>query len=260
MGASQRCCVRRIIQLALLGACLGVVLPSVAHAQWYPYPYRYYAIDNLRSAVRVEVSPKDAEVYVDGYYAGIVDDFDGTFQRLRVTPGEHEIVVRRDGFRSFRENVYLTPDTTHHIKTRLEPLAAGAPNEPPPTPIAPQAGQGYPPNVPPMARNVRRTPARRMPPPPDSPQEAPPPPREQAPGDTSMLGSVVIQVQPSDADVLIDGERWHGPQGEERLVVQLSEGQHKIEVQKDGFQTYSGSIDVRGGQTTPLNVSLPRRD
>jgi hypothetical protein len=113
-----------------------------------------------------------------------------------------------------------------------------------------------------MARNVRRTPARRMPPPPpDSPQEAPPPPpREQAPGDTATLGSLVIQVQPSDADVLIDGERWRGPQGEERLVVQLSEGQHKIEVQKDGFQTYSGSIDVHGGQTTPLNVSLPRRD
>jgi hypothetical protein len=256
--------VRRIIQLALLGACIGVVLPSVAHAQWYPYPYpyRYYAIDNLRSAVRVEVSPKDAQVYVDGYYAGIVDDFDGTFQRLRATPGQHEIVVRRDGFHSLRENVYLTPDSTHHIKERLEPLPAGAPNEPPPTPIPPDAaGQpGYPPNVPPMSRNIRRTPARRMPPP-EAPQEAPPPPpRDAAPGEASNFGSLVIQVQPPDADVLIDGEKWRGPQGEERLVVQLPEGPHRIEVQKDGFQTYSGSVTIRGGETSPLNVSLPRRN
>ena len=57
---------------------------------WGPYgypPYRAYRVDPGAS-LRLEVKPKDAEVYVDGYYAGIVDDFDGTFQRLSVTPGE----------------------------------------------------------------------------------------------------------------------------------------------------------------------------
>src|SRR6185312_3885852 len=91
--APNRCRVRRTSQIVLLGTCLvALLLPAVAQAQWYPYPpyprypYPYYALDNLRSAVRIEVSPNDAEVYVDGYYAGIVDDFDGVFQRLRVTP------------------------------------------------------------------------------------------------------------------------------------------------------------------------------
>ncbi len=262
---------RRTIQIALLGAFVGL-LPSVAHAQWYPYPYPYrypypyWALDNLRSAVRVEVTPKDAEVYVDGYYAGVVDDYDGVFQRLRVTPGQHEIVVRRDGFHSLRENLYLTPDTTHHMKGRLEPLPAGEPNEPPPTPIAPQAGagqpgeSGYPPTVPPMARDPRRTPPSRMPPPETAPQEPPPPPGPSMPGDTSTYGALVIRVQPSDADILIDGEHWNGPEGEERLVVQLPEGPHRIEVRKDGFAPYSSSINIRRGETSPLNVSLPRRD
>ena len=256
---------RRTIQIALLGLCVGL-LPSVAQAQWYPYPpryaYPYWALDDLRSAVRVEVTPNDAEVYVDGYYAGIVDDFDGVFQRLRVTPGEHEIVVRRDGFHSLRENLYLTPDSTHHMKARLEPLAAGEPNEPPPTPIAPSAGagqRGYPPSVPPMSRDPRRTPARPMTPPDLPPQEAPPPP-EPMPGEPSAWGALVIRVQPSDADVLIDGEHWAGPQGEERLVVQLPEGTHQIEIRKDGFKPYSGTITIRRGQTSPLNVSLPQRD
>ena len=53
------------------------------------------------------MTPRDAEVYVDGYYAGDVDDFDGTFQRLRVEPGEHEIEIYKDGFRPFRQKVYL---------------------------------------------------------------------------------------------------------------------------------------------------------
>ena len=41
--------------------------------------------------MRFDVKPNDASVYVDGYYAGVVDDFDGAFQRLRTAPGGHEI-------------------------------------------------------------------------------------------------------------------------------------------------------------------------
>jgi hypothetical protein len=65
--------------------------PWFYDAQWGVYPpYRYggYRLDP-GAAIRIEVKPKQAEVYVDGYYAGIVDDFDGTFQRLRIEPGEH---------------------------------------------------------------------------------------------------------------------------------------------------------------------------
>ena len=84
----------------LLGMCV-VATPSVARAQWYPYPplypYRYHPMDNLRSAVRLEVTPKEAEVYVDGYYAGIVDDFNGTFQRLRELESSCAPISQIDG-------------------------------------------------------------------------------------------------------------------------------------------------------------------
>ena len=72
------------------------------------------------------MKPSDAEVYVDGYYAGIVDDFDGTFQRLRVEPGEHEIEVYQEGFRTFRQKVYLTPDNTFRIRQALAAARARA--------------------------------------------------------------------------------------------------------------------------------------
>jgi len=43
----------------------------------------------------------------------------------------------------------------------------------------------------------------------------------------------------------------------ERLVLQLAEGRHRVEVRKDAYQPYTTEIAVRSGETTTLNVSLP---
>ena len=50
----------------------------------------YYSVYEMGAQIRCLVTPREASVYVDGFYAGIVDDFDGLFQRLPVTPGGHE--------------------------------------------------------------------------------------------------------------------------------------------------------------------------
>ena len=60
---------------------------------WYPFypsyypPYGYWYGGNYAS-VRLEVTPKQAEVYLDGYYVGVVDNFDGVFQRLDTPTGQ----------------------------------------------------------------------------------------------------------------------------------------------------------------------------
>ena len=49
------------------------------------YPYWYLPAFDLQADVRIQVTPKelrDTAVYVDGFYAGVVDDFDGVFQAL----------------------------------------------------------------------------------------------------------------------------------------------------------------------------------
>jgi uncharacterized membrane protein len=86
-----------------------------------------------------------------------------------------------------------------------------------------------------------------------------PRPRERAGNDESDFGSIALRVQPGDATITIDGERWEGAQDQERLVVQLAAGTHTIEIQKDGYRTYITDIIVRRGETTPLNVSLTRQ-
>jgi hypothetical protein len=82
----------------------------------------------------MEVKPKQAEVYVDGYFAGHVHDFDGVFTHLAVVPGGHAIPFRLDGFQTLTEDVYVRPDSTLDMKATLEPLSAGEASAPVPSP------------------------------------------------------------------------------------------------------------------------------
>ncbi len=80
--------------------------------QWGLYPpYRHYNLAP-EASVKLEVKPKEAEVYVDGYYAGIVDDFDGPFQRLELEGGAHSIEIRAPGFPPLTYDVNVQPGQT----------------------------------------------------------------------------------------------------------------------------------------------------
>ncbi len=63
----------------------------------YGYGGQYYSTRRDEGSVRLKVKPRDAEVYVDGYYAGVVDNFDGVFQSLPLDVGPHRIEVQLDG-------------------------------------------------------------------------------------------------------------------------------------------------------------------
>jgi hypothetical protein len=62
--------------------------------------------------VRIVHPQRDAEVYVDGYFAGNVDDFDGAFQQLNLEPGPHHIEVRAPGTETTAFDVNIDPGRT----------------------------------------------------------------------------------------------------------------------------------------------------
>jgi hypothetical protein len=94
---------------------------------WYPYPNAYgYSYDiRPQASIRTEVTPKDAAVYVDGYYAGTADNFNGAFKHLQVTPGGHTITLYLEGFRTVTRDVYVRPDSTFKLSTDMARLAPG---------------------------------------------------------------------------------------------------------------------------------------
>jgi hypothetical protein len=223
---------------------------------WYPQVAYGQGFYNGDGSLRLQVSPRETEVYIDNYYAGTVDDFDGFFQRLHIEPGAHDITLYLDGYRTVRQRIYLQPTGTFRLRYMMQPLGAGEVAEPRPAeppPPQPQAGPQGPAQAGPN----------RYPPP---PQRGGPPPgqdgRPQGPppqGDRSDAGTLSIRVQPANADVIIDGERWQGPSGDERLLVQVPPGLHHVEVRRDGYRTYESDIEVRPGDTSTVNVSLSRQ-
>lgn len=89
---------------------------------WDPYFYGgpgYYGYGGLDGALRLKVTPRDASVFVDGYYAGEVDQFDGVFQRLRLEPGPHRIEINADGYEPLSFEVRVLPDRTTTFKGEL---------------------------------------------------------------------------------------------------------------------------------------------
>lgn len=72
--------------------------------------------------VRLHVRPRFANVYVDGYYAGIVDDFDGVFQRLTLSAGPHEIEIDAPGYEPQYYEVYVDPTRTVELHGDLYPV------------------------------------------------------------------------------------------------------------------------------------------
>jgi len=63
-------------------------------------------------AVRLKIKPRHSEVFVDGFFVGTVDDFDGIFQRLHLETGAHRIEVRAQGYEPLAFDVRITPDHT----------------------------------------------------------------------------------------------------------------------------------------------------
>ena len=118
-------------------ACVWMLSPTTVTAQgiWGPW-YPPFAYGRPYSSLRLQIAPRETEVYVDGYYAGVVDDFDGAFQRLHIEPGQHTIQLYLTGHRTAEQQIYLQPGGTFRIRHTMEPLAAGeaAPARPSPPP------------------------------------------------------------------------------------------------------------------------------
>ena len=62
--------------------------------------------------LRLKVKPREAQVYVDGYFSGVVDQFDGMFQRLTLKAGGHRIEIRAEGFQTLSFEVMIIPYET----------------------------------------------------------------------------------------------------------------------------------------------------
>ena len=82
---------------------------------------RHYNDYYDRGQLRLKVKPRDAEVRVDGYFVGKVDEYDGIFQRLTLETGPHRVEIQKPGFEPLVLDIRILPDETVTYEGRLEP-------------------------------------------------------------------------------------------------------------------------------------------
>lgn len=201
------------------------------YGPFYPYPGPLFGpLPFSASAIRTRVKPVETQVYINGYYAGIVDDFDGVFQRLYLPAGQHELELHLDGYRSYRQRLYVAPGDTLEIAHQMQPLGPGELNEQPPatqalssewTSVSPPVGGDRP---------------------------------------ASPFGILAVRVEPADAQVFVDDEAWLTTEGQglQELVIHADAGWHRLEIRREGYQTFRTEVDLAEGATTRLNVKLMR--
>jgi hypothetical protein len=201
--------------------------------------YGYYRDSG---SLRIIVDPNKTRVYVDGYYAGVADDFDGILQRLNVPPGRHEITLKLEGYRTQHFKVYVPVDDTIKIHYDMVRGTGEATSE---------EFAGVPADY---ARvedmsddDYRRGGDDRYDRRDDTRYEG----RDQ--GDT---GSVRLEVNPRDASVYVDGE-FRGS-GRQSTNLRLRPGRHRIEVVRPGFRTVEREVEVESGRSTELRFELER--
>lgn len=109
------------------GSPYGWGYPYYGYGYGYGYDYGYYGGGQRAyygydyGSIKLKVKPKEAEVYVDGYYMGQVDDFDGVFQHLDLDSGTHRIEIRAEGYQPLVLEMKIEPGRSVTYENRLRP-------------------------------------------------------------------------------------------------------------------------------------------
>jgi len=151
--------------------------------------------------------------------------------------------------------MYLSPVQTRKLSGTLQPLAPGEPDPGPPRPIyEPESGD---PQRPPANVDADAPPS---PPPPPPPAQPAAPPSDSPPAfrPATRFGTLSIRVDPGNTELVVDGERRTTGSSSERLLIQLTDGRHRIELTRRGYLPYSTEVEIRAGDTLDLDISLTR--
>lgn len=79
-----------------------------------------------RGGLWLETQPETAQVYVDGFYVGIVQDYGLRGRMLELSAGPHRIELRAAGYQTVVFDVTIEPDQIVRYRGDLQPLTPPA--------------------------------------------------------------------------------------------------------------------------------------
>ena len=219
---------------------------------WWPTIYvekDRYSADDGWGALDLDVRPERAEIYLDGQYIGIADEYDGFPSYLWLEKGTYDLAIYLDGYETIFRQVSIYPGIVIDIGDRMRSGESIHPDDYGPTSTARRDAR--------IERNREKEAAARA----DDARA-----REVWSSDSPVasasdkVGRLFISVLPSDAAVYLDGH-FLGTAGE---IGQLSAGMvvepgdHVIELVRPGYETVRKDIVVPPGERTIVELELDR--
>lgn len=217
---------------------------------WWPTVYietDRYSADDGWGALDLDVRPERAEIYLDGQYVGIADEYDGFPRYLWLEKGTYDVAIYLEGYETIFRQISIYPGIVIDVEDRMRAGQSIHPDDHGPTSTARRDAR--------IERNREKEEAARA-------AEA----REVWSTDSpaaaadANVGRLFISVLPPDSAVYLDGH-FLGTAAE---VGQLSAGlvvepgDHVIELVRPGYETYRKEIVVPPGERTNLEIELER--
>jgi len=184
-------------------------------------PYGFGVFTNTELAnLRLDVSPADAQVYVDAAYAGRVDAFNSAFQRLALAGGPHRVEIRKEGFTSLAIEIAVFPGQDVTFSRKLQRARDGA------------AGVE---TIPPASDT------------------------DLAPPCNGSSAALRLDVTPKDADVYADGfyvGRADDFSGSQHL--RLTQDRHHLMLKREGYETTEFNLTVASDRLETYRASMKK--
>lgn len=229
------------------------------HGGNYPYQPAYYGsrVRPSMGALDLDLKPGDTQIWLNGQYIGIADNFDGWPQYLWLEEGDYHFVFFREGRRTIAREYKVYPGVVIDVADRLEAGESQPPQELFPVPTARRDAR--------LRDNEEK---RRR-----AEAEAAADWRERSeairardgrddrPPAGEDFGSLELLVEPPDASVYLDGRFVGTAEDLARLRrgLTVDAGEHELEVVRPGYAAETLAFTVEPGEEVRLDVRLDRQ-
>jgi hypothetical protein len=257
---------------------------------WYPVPISIQVNPLEYGQLDLDVVPEDAEVFIDGKNMGICDQFDGFPDYLHLKAGHYLITFKKAGYLTYERQIEVIAGRELEFNTRLqkdtgyshstpvgknpevftyeqtdarkndpskEKEASGSnpkdnrPGENPPPAESGQTGRDS------AIQTAESAPAES----PGSTAVAQTPNRDRG-GESAGSGVIKFRIFPKDATIYLDKKAigTAGILNESPAGIQVSAGEHTVDMVMPGFAPASQVIYVKTGETSNVRVILTEKE
>lgn len=231
-----------------------VVLIVIMVGCTIPYPYNSWDVDYSDYRVILQVNPDDAEVLLDGKFIGTAYEFASASAPLRLHSKNHELVIKKEGYKEEVINLYdySTPDITIRLKLIGEKLSYY--QSPKKKNIGIESAES----------NVKTPEPETVPVPKTEPEE--PLAKIEAEEAESNEGinkiepvNVTLEIEPKESAIYLNGKFWGiSPEGGTIDNLRLEPGKYMLEVLKPGYQSFKKELEVKD-QELKLTIKLENK-